>query len=100
MKIRKLIVRATLCKHPHGVYAYAAPAFKQAKQIAWPYLCQYHDKLWRYYGQEDGLNHRNISGLWVDIPNLHGNMSRITLYGLDTPKQNMRGLYLDGIVLD
>ena len=100
MKVRKLLVRAVFCPFRNGRYGYAAPTYKQAQEIAWLYLREYHDRLWRWFGQEDGQGRRNVANLWVEVPDLHGGTARITLYGLDNPKQRLRGLYFDGIVLD
>lgn len=100
MKVRKLLVRAVFCPFSHGRYGYAAPTYKMAAEIAWLYLQDYHDRLWRWFGEEDGSRHRHKGQLWAEVPDCHGGLARITLYGLDNPKQRMRGLYFDGIVLD
>lgn len=68
-------------------YAYIAPQFNQAKDIAWTYIR-------RYAGVVPGAEF-NESELRVDFPN----GSRIRLYGADNPDR-LRGLYLDGVVLD
>lgn len=100
MKVRKLLFRAMFCPFPKGRYAYAAPTYRMAKDIAWLYLVEYHDRIWRHFGEESGFDFRNMTGLWAEVPDLHGGRARITLYGVDNPKQRMRGLYLDGVVLD
>jgi hypothetical protein len=68
-------------------YAYIAPYYKQAKQVAWDYVKQYssHIPNVRY----------NESDLSVDYPN----GARLRLYGADNP-DSLRGLYFDGLVLD
>lgn len=68
-------------------YAYIAPFFKQAKQLAWDYLKYYCDPIpGRVYMESE---------LRVDLPN----GARIRLYGADNP-DSLRGIYLDGCVLD
>lgn len=68
-------------------YAYIAPLFRQAKQVAWDYLKQYTNDIpgRKFYENE----------LRVDLPN----GSRIQLFGADNPDA-LRGIYLDGVVLD
>lgn len=68
-------------------YAYLAPFLKQAKQIAWDYLRQYT---------------ADIPGVVINEAELQvtlSNGARIRLYGADNPDA-LRGLYLDGVVLD
>jgi hypothetical protein len=67
-------------------YAYLAPYFSQAKTIAFDYLMRFSEPV--------RVNH-NVSELWVELVN----GSRIRLFGADNP-DSMRGLYLDGVVLD
>lgn len=67
-------------------YAYLAPYFSQAKTIAFDYLMKFSEPV--------RVNH-NISELWVELVN----GARIRLFGADNPDA-MRGLYLDGVVLD
>lgn len=69
-------------------YAYIAPLYKQAKDIAWPYIKDFASGL-RAYGRvsETDLN--------VTLPN----GAEIRLYGADAP-DTLRGIYLDGVVLD
>jgi phage terminase large subunit len=68
-------------------YAYVAPFYRQAKAVAWDYL--------KYYGSRvDGARFHE-SELRCDLPN----GARISLYGADDP-DSLRGLYLDGVVLD
>jgi len=68
-------------------YAYVAPLYAQAKDIAWSYLKEYAAKIPRASINESELR--------VDFPN----GARIRLYGADN-YDRMRGLYLDGVVLD
>jgi phage terminase large subunit len=68
-------------------YAYVAPYFSQAKDIAWGYLKHYTANI-------PGVQ-VNESELRVDLPVGR----RIRLYGADN-YERMRGLYFDGVVLD
>lgn len=99
MKIRKLIYRASHCPFPDGRYAYIAPTYRQAEDIAWTYL----SNAVRLICKEGGLKEKdwiNKSNLEVSIPTIEGSAARIKLYGVDDPKQRMRGTYLDGVVFD
>ncbi|MHC1627739.1 MAG: terminase large subunit domain-containing protein [Candidatus Nezhaarchaeales archaeon] len=85
--INELIKQALTCDKERPRYAYLAPTYKQAKTIAWDYLCHYsrvipHIKI-------------NQSELRIDYPN----GARIQLFGCDNPDA-LRGLYLDGCILD
>lgn len=71
-------------------YAYLAPLYNQAKEIAWDYLKHYAGPL---IGQ--GLASANESELRVD----YWNGARVRLYGADNPDR-LRGIYLDGVILD
>jgi hypothetical protein len=68
-------------------FAYIAPTYKQAKNVAWDILKEYTEKF-------DGVKF-NESELRVDFQN----GSRITLYGADNP-DSLRGLGLWGVVFD
>jgi phage terminase large subunit len=78
---------ALRCKLPEGRFAYIAPLFNQAKDVAWNYL--------KTYSQPFLTGPPNETELRVDL--LNG--SRIRLYGADNPDR-LRGIYLDGVVLD
>ena len=84
--INDLIVKASLEGKKDGRYAYVAPYYSQAKNIAWDYLVRFAEPL---------LAKANQSELWVELIN----GARIRLFGADNPDA-LRGLYLDGIVLD
>lgn len=86
-EINKLIRKAAENNELNPRYAYIAPFFKQAKTIAWDYL-----KF--FVGPIPGVK-VNESELRVDLPN----GSRIQLFGADNPDA-LRGIYLDGCVLD
>ena len=91
-KINKLIERAIFCPYLDGRYAYFAPTYSMAEDIAWHYLDNF----------TEHLPGRRLlqSKLAVFLPTLAGHEARIRLYGLDSPKQRVRGLYLDGAVFD
>ena len=84
--INDLIVRALTEGKPNARYAYLAPYHSQAKSIAWEYLLRF---------SEPVRVNANQSELWVELIN----GSRIRLFGADNP-DNLRGLYLDGVILD
>lgn len=92
MKVVKLITRAVFCTMPAGRFAFMAPTYSQAEDIAWQYLLQFTD--WA----PGRVVH--AAKLAITLPNIGGSTSRIRLYGVDSPKQRLRGLYLDGVVLD
>ena len=82
------LIDATLrCKRPSPRFAYIAPLYSQAKDIAWGYLK-------RYTAAIPGAL-ANESELRVDLPADR----RIRLYGADN-YERLRGLYFDGVVLD
>ena len=91
-KINKLIERAVDCPFPDGRYAYGAPTYGQAEDITWHYLEMYASKI------PGAREEKGKLAYW--LPTRLGSKARIRLYGLDSPKQRMRGLYLDGAVLD
>lgn len=82
-----LIDRALRSDKPNGRFAYVAPYYAQAKDVAWSYLKQYTAPI-------PGCQHHE-SELRVDLPT----GARLRLYGADN-FDRMRGLYLDGIILD
>lgn len=86
-EINKAIRAALTCDKRAPRYAYIAPFFKQAKTIAWDYL--------KFYTSVIPGVRVNESELRVDLPN----GARIQLYGADNP-DSLRGIYLDGCVLD
>ena len=81
-----IIRRAITENKPNGRYAYIAPFYAQAKNIAWDYLLRY---------AEPAIAKANQSELWIELIN----GAKIRLFGADNP-DNLRGLYLDGVVLD
>ena len=83
--INQLIHSALKCEKKNPQFAYIAPTYGQAKRIAWNYLVDYTRPL-------GGT--ANVSELRVDFMG-----RRISLYGADTP-DSIRGIYLDGVVID
>jgi hypothetical protein len=82
-----LIDAALRCDKPSPRFAYLAPYFAQAKDVAWTYLKQYTAPI-------PGVQ-ANETELRIDLPN----GARIRLYGADN-YDRLRGIYLDGVVLD
>lgn len=78
---------AITCTKQDGRFAYIAPLFVQAKDIAWNYAK-------RYAAPIPGVVF-NESELRVDYPN----SARVRLYGADNADR-LRGGYLDGAILD
>lgn len=74
-------------KQPPPRYAYIAPTYTQAKDVAWNYL--------KYYSAPIPGTKTSESELWVDY--LNG--ARVRLYGADN-YERLRGLYHDGVVID
>ena len=85
--IMDLIDAALRCDKQEGRFAYVAPYYAQAKDVVWAYVK-------RYAGQIPGTA-INESELRVDFPN----SARLRLYGADN-YDRLRGIYLDGVVLD
>ena len=85
--INQLIEKAENCGMEAPRFAYLAPYYRQAKNVAWDYLKKFTREI-------DDIRHHETE-LRCDFPN----GARITLYGADFPDR-LRGLYFDGIVLD
>ena len=83
--INQLIHSSLLCDKPNPRFAYIAPTYSQCKRIAWDYLLNYTRPLGAI---------ANIAELRVDFMG-----RRISLYGADSP-DSLRGIYLDGVVID
>lgn len=84
--INDLIKRAVVENKRDGRYAFIAPYYSQAKDIAWSYLKQYARPITAETRESD-------------LSVLLTNGARIRLYGADNPDR-LRGLYLDGVVFD
>ncbi len=85
--INDLIDAALRCEKPDPRFAYVAPYYTQAKDVAWLYVKKYTAGI-------PGVS-VNESELRIDLPN----GGRVRLYGADN-YDRMRGIYLDGVVLD
>ena len=71
-----------------GRFMYLAPYYRQAKQVAWDYLC--------HYARDLPGTKINQSELRVDLIN----GSRIRLAGAGDDPDALRGIFLDGVMLD
>lgn len=85
--VNDLVKAALECTLPEPRYAYVAPTYGQAKDIAWNYL--------RFYTSTIPGAIPHESELRVDLPN----GGRVRLYGSDN-YDRMRGIYLDGVIQD
>jgi hypothetical protein len=84
--INELLTRALATSKQNARYAYIAPYYNQSKNIAWDYLKRYSASL------QPKINE---SELQIELHN----GARIRLFGADND-QALRGLYLDGVILD
>ena len=87
MAINHLLRDAVLNSKPNPRYAYIAPTYRQAKAVAWDYLKQFAGAVPMVRFHETELR--------ADLPN----GARIQLLGAENP-DSLRGIYLDGSVLD
>jgi hypothetical protein len=85
--INELIRGALTCPLPNPRFAYVAPYYSQAKDVAWNYLKHYTAPI-------PGIK-KDESELFVDLPN----GGRVRLYGSNN-YERLRGIYLDGVILD
>jgi hypothetical protein len=88
MLLNHIIKDALTNTNPNPRYAYVAPFLKQAKLMAWDYLKRFCDPIPGRVFSESELS--------VYLP---ATGAKIRLFGADNPDA-MRGLYLDGCVLD
>lgn len=86
-EINELIKQAVSCDKAAPRFAYIAPYYSQAKAIAWDYLKRYAQPILAKSPMESELSVELING------------ARVRLFGADNPDA-LRGLYLDGVVLD
>ena len=86
--IMDLIKRAVEHKGREPRFAYVAPTYTQAKDVAWSYLKEYTQAI-------PGIG-KSESELTVTFPH---NGARIRLYGAEN-YDRIRGLYLDGVIID
>lgn len=88
--VNKLIIAALTNKRrePPPRYAYCGPSFDQVKDLVWGYLKHYTNKI-------PGI--RYLEG---ELAVIFPTGSSIRLYGGGLAYERMRGIYLDGAVLD
>ena len=84
--VNDLGARAIYTPKSDARYAYLAPFYRQAKDGAWVYLKTYLKPVIKRI-RESELRVELMNGSWI------------TLYGADNPDA-LRGIYLDGVVLD
>jgi phage terminase large subunit len=84
--VNDLIIGALECKLPKPQLAYIAPNYQQAKRIAWEYLKQFAAPL---------ISQVHESELRVTLKN----EAKIYLLGAEKA-DSLRGIYLDGAILD
>ena len=87
LAVNQLIKCALTCQKSRPRFAYIAPFRNQAKDIAWAYL--------KHYTAPIPGRDVNESELRIDLPN----GSQVRIYGADN-QDALRGIYLDGVVLD
>jgi hypothetical protein len=87
MAINHLLRDAILTDKTNPRFAYIAPTYRQAKAVAWDYLKQFASAIPMVRFHETELR--------ADLPN----GARIQLLGSENP-DSLRGIYLDGCVLD
>lgn len=85
--INELIRGALTCPRENPRFAYIAPLYTQAKDIAWTYVKHFTADI-------PGVLHHE-SELRADLPN----GGRVRLYGAEN-YDRMRGVYFDGVILD
>lgn len=85
--INDLLDAALRCDLPDPRFAYIAPLYTQAKDVAWGYV--------KRYGLTIPGAKENESELRLDLPGGR----RLRLYGADN-YDRLRGGYLDGVILD
>lgn len=84
--VNELVTRATYTSKKHARYAYIAPFYRQAKDVAWQYL-------------KDATASFAVATKESELRVILPNGAWITLYGADNI-DSLRGIYLDGVVID
>lgn len=85
--INHILRHALMSDKPNPRYAYMAPTYRQAKNVAWDYIKQFAGKI-------PGVKFHETE-LRCDLPN----GARISLLGAENP-DSLRGIYLMGCVMD
>jgi phage terminase large subunit len=91
-RLLQLLERAASCPFKRGRYAFLAPTYSQVEDIVWSELKALADFI-----PGAALSEGKLS---MEIPTYIGDTARVRLYGIDSPKQRLRGSYLDGVVMD
>lgn len=84
--VNDVVARGLYTQKKDARFAYIAPFYRQAKDIAWQYLKNYAAGAITKV-RESELRVELLNGAWI------------TLYGADNPDA-LRGIYLDGVILD
>jgi len=84
--INELIHSSLRCPLKKPRFAYIAPSYTQAKRIAWDYLLEYTRPL------KPHINNQELSISFLG--------RKINLYGADGTGDSLRGIYLDGCIID
>jgi phage terminase large subunit len=84
--VNDLVTRALYTNKKDARYAYIAPFYRQAKEVAWKYLKD----------ATKGVSVK-ISESTLSVELING--SKIQLFGADNPDA-LRGLYFDGVIID
>lgn len=87
LAINEMVDRALGCERDHPRFAYIAPFYRQAKQVAWDYMKQFTAELPDMAARETELRIDFAGG------------RRLQLFGADNPDA-LRGMYFDGVVFD
>ena len=87
LAVNELIKSAMTCELERPRFAYVAPSYRMAKNIAWDYL--------KHFSRPIPGVQFNESELRADYPN----GARIQLAGAENP-DSLRGAYWDGVILD
>ena len=85
--VADLILKALYTQKKNARFAYIAPYRQQGKEIAWQYLKDMTNGLRNEAPRESELRVKLPNGAWI------------TIYGADNPDA-LRGIYLDGCILD
>lgn len=90
--LNEMLDRGLRCELKNPQYAYLAPTYGQAKRIAWDYIKEFTKNIPGAVANEAELR--------IDIPRAHrGDKVRFILLGAENPG-SLRGMYLDGAILD
>ena len=87
LAVNETIDRALRCERENPRFAYIAPFYRQAKQVAWDYMKRFTAPLPGSSAHETELRIDFAGG------------RRLQLFGADNP-DSLRGMYFDGVVFD